>query len=43
MTIPSAVDITRDLVRFNTINPPGHEKLCADYLGALLSDCRICC
>jgi succinyl-diaminopimelate desuccinylase len=38
MTIPSATDITRDLVRFNTINPPGHEKLCSDYLGTLLLD-----
>ena len=38
MSIPSATDITRDLVRFNTINPPGHEKLCSDYLGALLLD-----
>ncbi len=38
MTIPSATDITRDLVKFNTINPPGHEKLCSDYLGALLLD-----
>ena len=36
MTIPSATNITRDLVKFNTINPPGHEKLCSDYLGALL-------
>ena len=38
MSIPNATDITRDLVRFNTINPPGHEKLCSDYLGALLLD-----
>lgn len=31
-----AVELTRALLRFNTINPPGNEQPCADYLGALL-------
>lgn len=32
----SAVDLTRELVRFQTINPPGNEAPCARYLGSLL-------
>jgi succinyl-diaminopimelate desuccinylase len=32
----NAVELTRDLVRFDTINPPGQEKACADHLGRLL-------
>jgi succinyl-diaminopimelate desuccinylase len=35
---PSAVELTRDLVRFNTINPPGNERPCARHLGRLLED-----
>jgi succinyl-diaminopimelate desuccinylase len=31
-----AVELTRQIVRMNTINPPGDEELCARYLGALL-------
>ena len=30
------IDLTRDLVRFNTANPPGDERACADMLGARL-------
>jgi succinyl-diaminopimelate desuccinylase len=31
-----AVELTRELVRMNTINPPGKEEACARHLGALL-------
>ena len=30
------IDLTRKLLSFNTINPPGHERDCAEYLGRLL-------
>ena len=36
-SIPSALDITRDIVRMDTRNPPGREVECAHYLGDLLS------
>jgi len=32
----SAVELTQDLVRFNTINPPGAERACAERLAAIL-------
>lgn len=32
----SAVDLTRELIRFETINPPGNERGCAEHLGRLL-------
>ena len=32
----SAVELTRELIRFETINPPGNEKPCARYLGEIL-------
>jgi succinyl-diaminopimelate desuccinylase len=31
-----AVALTRDLIRFRTINPPGEEEACARHLGGLL-------
>ena len=31
-----AVGLTRDLLRFDTINPPGQERACARHAGALL-------
>jgi succinyl-diaminopimelate desuccinylase len=31
-----AVALTKEIVRMNTINPPGDEEACARYLGALL-------
>lgn len=34
--IPSALDLTRELVAFDTINPPGNEGPCLERLGALL-------
>lgn len=32
----SAINLTRDLLHFNTINPPGMERDCARHLGKLL-------
>ena len=40
-SIPSAVEITQDIVRMDTRNPPGREIECAEYLGNLLSDSGI--
>ena len=34
----SALELTQALVRFDTINPPGNERLCAEYLGSILND-----
>src|SRR5262245_66594771 len=34
----SSVELTQDLVRFNTINPPGAERACAETLATLLKD-----
>ncbi|MEO8628961.1 MAG: M20 family metallopeptidase [Betaproteobacteria bacterium] len=31
-----AIELTKQLVRMNTINPPGQEEVCARHLGALL-------
>ncbi len=35
-TSTNPLNLTRDLLAFNTINPPGQEQECALYLGALL-------
>lgn len=37
MTFSPAVELARDLIRQDTINPPGNEKRCADLLGRLLA------
>ncbi len=34
----NALSLTRDLLSFNTINPPGQERQCAHFLGKLLED-----
>ena len=34
--MPTAVQLTRELLKFNTINPPGAEQACAQHLGDLL-------
>ncbi len=34
----AALALTRELLRFNTINPPGAERECARHLGKLLED-----
>lgn len=35
-TLPDPRALTRELLAFNTINPPGMERACARHLGALL-------
>ena len=34
--MPSSIELTQELVRFNTINPPGAERPCAERLAGLL-------
>ncbi len=34
----NALSLTRKLLGFNTMNPPGQERACAEYLGKLLED-----
>ncbi len=34
--MPDAVQLTRELLKFNTINPPGAEQACAQHVGELL-------
>jgi succinyl-diaminopimelate desuccinylase len=36
MSTQDAVALTRDLVRFDTVNPPGRERDCARFAGAML-------
>ena len=36
MKTPDPVQLTRELLKFNTINPPGAEQACAQHLGDLL-------
>ena len=33
---PDALELTKQLVRMNTVNPPGDEEACARHLGAIL-------
>ncbi len=30
------IELTRELIRFETINPPGNETPCAEHLGGIL-------
>lgn len=34
----AAVALTRKLIQFNTVNPPGDERACAEHLGRLLEE-----
>lgn len=34
----NVISLTRDLIKFNTINPPGNEEEVARYVGAILAD-----
>jgi len=37
MTEPiDAVELTQELIRFRTVNPPGEEQACAAFLGGML-------
>ena len=38
MSGPEAVSLTRSLLRFDTVNPPGRERECARYAGDLLKE-----
>ena len=38
MTCEDAVSLTKSLLRFDTVNPPGRERDCAHYAGALLKE-----
>jgi succinyl-diaminopimelate desuccinylase len=38
MSAADAVSLTRELVRFQTVNPPGAERDCARYAGGLLEE-----
>ena len=38
MASQDAISLTRDLLRFDTVNPPGRERDCAQMAGALLKE-----
>src|SRR5437660_11636067 len=38
MSEHDAIVLTRSLLRFETVNPPGRERDCARHAGALLAD-----
>jgi succinyl-diaminopimelate desuccinylase len=38
MTAQDAVSLTKTLLRFDTVNPPGRERDCARYAGAMLQE-----
>ncbi len=38
----TATDLAAELIRFDTINPPGQEQACTERLAALLTAARIC-
>ena len=38
MSGPEAISLTRSLLRFDTVNPPGRERDCARYAGSLLEE-----
>ena len=38
MSGPDAVSLTRSLLKFDTVNPPGRERDCARYAGSLLQE-----
>ena len=39
----TALELTRELTRFDTINPPGNELACAEHLGRLLEGAGFAC
>ena len=43
MNIPDPIQLTQDLIRFNTINPPGNEDELCDYLTQLLKSAHFEC
>lgn len=43
MNIPDPIKLTQDLIRFNTINPPGNEDELCNYLSELLKSANFEC
>jgi succinyl-diaminopimelate desuccinylase len=43
MTLPNPVALTQELVRMNTVNPPGNEDRCVQLLAELLSGAGFSC
>jgi acetylornithine deacetylase/succinyl-diaminopimelate desuccinylase-like protein len=43
MNIPDPIQLTQDLIRFNTINPPGNEDELCNYLTGLLESAGFEC
>jgi succinyl-diaminopimelate desuccinylase len=39
----SAIELAADLIRFDTINPPGHEEKCAKHLAGILTNAGFDC
>ena len=37
----SVIELTKHLVRMNTINPPGDEEACARFLGNILETAKV--
>ena len=37
----SPADLLKDLIRFDTTNPPGNERACVEHIGSLLTDAGI--
>jgi succinyl-diaminopimelate desuccinylase len=38
MSAPDAISLTKSLLRFDTVNPPGRERDCARYAGEMLKE-----
>jgi len=41
--LPFVVELTRDLIRLDTTNPPGEEHLAVELVERLLRDAKIDC
>jgi succinyl-diaminopimelate desuccinylase len=39
----NAVDLAAELIRFDTVNPPGQEAACTEYLARLLTNAGFQC
>jgi len=43
MTIPDPIALTQELIRFNTVNPPGNEDQVCNYLASILESAGFEC
>ena len=43
MTIPDPITLTQELIRFNTVNPPGNEDQVCNYLASILESAGFEC